>query len=139
VAPPTFEVGFGSSGSGSGSGMTPDFSGDLLGLDPGPASPFSVFNNMANANMDFTNNNFDWVWGTLAIWFPLRLQLVTAADTFTVILQDSFENYAQTAHFGETLQFFSGNTDLPQQPGGPDGNPFAFGTYPDQAEEAEAL
>ena len=128
VAPPTFEVGFGSSGSGSGSGMTPDFSGDLPGLDPGPASPFSVFNSMANANMDFTNNNFDWVCGHSCHLIPLlRLQLVTAADTSTVILQDSFENYAQTAHFGETLQFFSGNTDLPQQPGAPDGNPFAFG------------
>ena len=43
--------------------------------------------------------------------------------SLTRYLQDSFENYTQTAHWGvEALQFFSGNPDQSQQQAPPDGS-----------------
>ncbi|KAK5652607.1 hypothetical protein OQA88_10368 [Cercophora sp. LCS_1] len=101
TAYPAFDLGLGSSASGSGSVMTPDFSGDMLGADLA-TSPFSMFNGMASSNMDFTNS-FDW---------------------------DSFENYAQTAHFGpdQGVQFFSGTGESAQAQGLADTtNLFSFG------------
>jgi len=55
MIPPVFDFALGSSGS----GMTPDFTGDMLSGDQGPASPFSMFNSMGSSSMDFTSN-FDW-------------------------------------------------------------------------------
>ena len=60
-----FDMGLGSSASGSGSGMTPDFGNDttMIGGE-GPASPFtSMFNGMTGNGMDFTAS-FDWVSGS---------------------------------------------------------------------------
>jgi hypothetical protein len=45
--------------SSSGSGMTPDFTADMLSMN-NAGSPFSSMFNMNNTNMDFTTN-FDWV------------------------------------------------------------------------------
>ncbi|KAM7214679.1 Fungal specific transcription factor domain containing protein [Rhypophila decipiens] len=97
---PSLGMDIGMSGPGVGSGMTPDFSGEALG-GTGAASPFSMFNSMSGNNVDF--GNFDW---------------------------DSFENYTQTANWGtdQSFQFFSGNTEPPQQQNGPiDSNLFSFG------------
>ncbi|KAK3337360.1 hypothetical protein B0T19DRAFT_447939 [Cercophora scortea] len=51
---------FGLPGSGSVSGMTPDFSGDGLGGN-GAGPSMSMFANLPGNNMDF-GANFDWVW-----------------------------------------------------------------------------
>ncbi|KAK4235790.1 fungal-specific transcription factor domain-containing protein [Achaetomium macrosporum] len=83
-----------------GSGVTAsEFPNPMLGFDGGQ-SPLSMFDSMASSNMDYSSN-FDW---------------------------DSFENYAQTAHWGaESVQFFSGNVEQSQQQVPPDGASFPYG------------
>jgi hypothetical protein len=45
-----------------GSGLTPNFSGDMLpGMPANPASPFSMFNNIGNPGDMTIDQNFDWV------------------------------------------------------------------------------
>ncbi|KAK0730548.1 hypothetical protein B0H67DRAFT_38279 [Lasiosphaeris hirsuta] len=64
------DLGLTSSSSGTGSGMTPNFSSDVLGGEPA-GSPFSsMFNNMSNTNIDFTNS-FDWVREMATPWLQL--------------------------------------------------------------------
>ncbi|KAH8883974.1 hypothetical protein GQ53DRAFT_662698 [Thozetella sp. PMI_491] len=106
--------------SSSSAGMTPDFGADMLSIN-NAGSPFSsMFSNMGAApnNFDFTSN-FDWV--------------------NVPRVNESFENYTQTAHWGtdQSFQFFSGNTDQQGQqtqgqqqstPGSADNSPFSFGT-----------
>lgn len=56
---PAIDPALGPAMEGTGTGMTPDFQGDLMSGMNNPGSPFSMFNNM-NDGMDFTQN-FDWV------------------------------------------------------------------------------
>ncbi|KAH8676192.1 hypothetical protein BX600DRAFT_196735 [Xylariales sp. PMI_506] len=45
-----------------GTGLTPNFSGDLMpGVSNNPASPFSMFNNLSSSNDMTLDQNFDWV------------------------------------------------------------------------------
>ncbi|KAL2261847.1 hypothetical protein VTK26DRAFT_3167 [Humicola hyalothermophila] len=81
-----------STSTGIGSMAGPGFSSPVLGLDAAQ-SPFTLFDNMTSANMDFSTN-FDW---------------------------DSFDNYTQTAHWGAaSLPFFPTSSEQSQQQGEPD-------------------
>ncbi|KAL2154138.1 hypothetical protein VTH82DRAFT_2814 [Thermothelomyces myriococcoides] len=75
------------------------FSNPMLGFD-GAQSPLTMFDNMTNNNLDFSTN-FDW---------------------------ESFENFTQSVNWGgESLQFFPGNPEFPQQQGPQDGAQFPYG------------
>jgi len=78
---PPIDPSFGSGAMGS-SGMTPDFSGDLLGV-PGAASPLSMFNTMGGGNLDFPTD-FDWV-STLRVNVSLSALSVFFLATWTVL------------------------------------------------------
>ena len=58
--------GMGLGSSSDSTGLSPDFSADMLGLNPG--SPLSMFNNMIEGSMNFAPNTgeLDWVWSIRA-------------------------------------------------------------------------
>lgn len=109
-----------------GTGLSPDYSADVLGMESA-ASPFAMFNNLGD-NMDLTTTNFDWVsiffvtdglgstcflhcdpMGNGSQTYLYSNRTFTNADR----LQDAFENYTQTAKWGpdQSFQFFSGNPE----------------------------
>ncbi|KAL2145000.1 hypothetical protein VTI28DRAFT_8229 [Corynascus sepedonium] len=82
-----------------GSATAPDFSNPMLGLN-GVQSPLTMFDTMTGNNLDIPAN-FDW---------------------------ESFETFTQTANWGgESLQFFPGNPDFPQQQMPQDSPQFPYG------------
>lgn len=92
----------------------PEFSNAMLGFDAA-LPPLTMFDNMASSNLDLPGN-FDWVW---ILSYPSS----HTGHLLICRIQDSFENYTQTAHWGaESLQFFSGNPDQSQQQALPDGS-----------------
>lgn len=113
---------------GEGTGMTPDFSGDL-GLNPG--SPFS---SMFGNGMDI-GQNFDWVssgphhrggWG---------YSQKTLTQTNFAFSQDALQNYTENTNWGTENQFqtfFTGDaSNLAQNRSGPSpgsGDGFSFST-----------
>jgi hypothetical protein len=112
-------------GPGIGSATAPDFSNPMLGFD-GAQSPLSMFDNMASSNMNFTDG-FDWV-RMLPRPFPPLDSLPWPVSLLTRCTQDTFENYTQTANWaGESIQFFPGNPEQPQEQAQPDGAQFPYG------------
>ncbi|KAL2178651.1 fungal-specific transcription factor domain-containing protein [Thermothelomyces heterothallicus CBS 202.75] len=84
---------------GMGSAAPTNFSNPMLGFDSAH-SPLTMFDNMANNNLDFSTN-FDW---------------------------ESFENFTQSVNWGgESLQFFPGNPEFSQQQVPQDGAQFPYG------------
>ncbi|KAI2623017.1 fungal-specific transcription factor domain-containing protein [Hypomontagnella submonticulosa] len=88
-------------GTGPGTGLTPEFQpGDISSIN-NAASPFSMFTTLGGGGNMAIDHNFDW---------------------------DAFENYAQTATWGPdqtSFQFFAGNPDQQSQQGSSDGS-FTF-------------
>jgi hypothetical protein len=110
---------------GEGTGMTPDFSGDL-GLNPG--SPFS---SMFGNGMDI-GQNFDWVSFGLRCRETFKKMM---KETDKMFLQDALQNYTENTNWGTENQFqtfFGGDaSNMGQARSGPSpgsGDGFSFST-----------